>query len=95
MFLLPYAYDMWLSLFVSSVFALARAFVSCYLFLFYLFAFVLFPFLATVSFAGYFLARFLLFDFPAFFSSKRVRGLIWFGFVYLVTTAEFVADQLM
>ena len=27
--------------------------------------------------------------------SERVPGLIWFGSVYLVTTAGFVADQLM
>ena len=27
--------------------------------------------------------------------SERVPGLIWFGFVYLVATAGFVADQLM
>ena len=26
--------------------------------------------------------------------SERVPGLIWFGYVYLVTTAGFVADQL-
>ena len=27
--------------------------------------------------------------------SERIPGLIWFGSVYLVTTAGFVADQLM
>ena len=27
--------------------------------------------------------------------SERISGLIWFGSVYLVTTAGFVADQLM
>ena len=47
-----------------------------------------------MSFAGFFLVRFLLFAPPAFmFFSERVLGLIWFGSVYLVTTAGFVADQ--
>ena len=32
---------------------------------------------------------------PPFQSRERVPGLIWFGSVYLVTTAEFVAGQLM
>ena len=33
--------------------------------------------------------------FPCFFFSERVPGLIWFGSIYLVTTAGFVADHLM
>ena len=37
-----------------------------------------------MSFAGYFLIRLF---------SELVPGLIWFGSVYLVTTAGFVADQ--
>ena len=52
---------------VFAVFAFARVFNYCS-FLFHLFVFVLCPFLATMSVAGYFLARFLLFAFPAFFS---------------------------
>ena len=44
-------------------------------------------------FAGYFLVRSLLPVFPVI--SERISGLIWFGSVYLVTTAGFVADQLM
>ena len=47
-----------------------------------------------MSFAGYFPARFLLSAFP-FFLSGYVQGLVWFGSVYLVTTARFVADQSM
>ena len=47
-----------------------------------------------MSFAGYFLVRFFLSAFPAFFS-ERNPGLIWFGSMYLVATAGFVADQLM
>ena len=46
------------------------------------------------AFAGYFIDRFLLSAVPAFFS-ELVPGSIWFDFVYLVTTAGFVADQLM
>ena len=34
-------------------------------------------------------------SFPAFFFSERAPGVIWFGSVYLVTTAGFVPDQLM
>ena len=59
------------------------------------------PFLAMMSFAGYFHARFLLsaffpvclsyFVFPTVF----VPDLFWCKFLYLVTTAGFVADQLI
>ena len=48
-----------------------------------------------MPFAGYFLVRFLLSAFPAFLLRTRVPGLIWFGSVYLVTTAGFVADHFM
>ena len=44
------------------------------------------------------LATFLSVLFCLLFSlliSERISGLIWFGSVYLVTTAGFVADQLM
>ena len=62
------------------------------------------PFLATMSFAGYLRVRFLQSAlFPCLFvclfvllspTTVFVLGLFWAGFVYLVTTAEFVADQL-
>ena len=45
-----------------------------------------------MSFAGYFLVRSLLSAFPAL---SPIPSLIWFGSVYLVTTAGFVADQIM
>ena len=60
---------------------------------FTLFLFLLSPFLATMSFAVYFLVRFSCL-FPCFLFSENVPGLIWFGSVYLVTTAGFVAGQL-
>ena len=74
-------------LFVSYV----RTFVSVFCFLVILFFFP--SCMATMSFAGYFLVRSLLSAFPAF--SERIPGLIWSGSTYLVTTAGFVADQLM
>ena len=46
--------------------------------------------MVTMSFAGYFLVRSLLSAFPSFLR-KRIPGLIWFGSVYLVTTAGVVA----
>ena len=49
--------------------------------------------MTTMSFAGYILVRCLLSVFPAFLGT--CSGLTWFGSVYLITTAEFVADQLM
>ena len=54
------------------------------------FCFYVFYFIATMSFAGYFLVRPFLFP-----CLSPIPGLIWFGSVYLVTTAGFVADQLM
>ena len=48
-------------------------------------------FIATMSFAGYFLP--VLFCMLSMLISDS--RLIWFGSVYLVTTAGFVADQLM
>ena len=51
-------------------------------------------FLATIYFAGYFLARFILSAFPVFFS-ERIPSLFWLGSLYLVTAAGFVADQSM
>ena len=76
---MPYAYYMWLSL-VSFACVCLFCVPSC---------------VATMSFAGYSLVRCLLSAFPATFFSERVPGLIWFGSVYLVTTAGFAADQLM
>ena len=43
-----------------------------------------------MSFAGYFIVRPFLFP-----CLSPIPGLIWFGSVYFVTTAGFVADQLM
>ena len=74
-------------LFVCSVCFLVCVAVS-YIFI-YIFC-RLCPFLATMPFADYCLVRFLLF---AFLFPERVPGLIWFGLVYFVTTAGFVADQ--
>ena len=60
------------------------------------------PFLAMMSFAGYFHARFLMSAFfPVclilfcFFPTVFVPDLFWCYFLYLVTTAGFVADQLI
>ena len=58
------------------------------------------PFLATMSLVGYFHVRFLLSAFPVclfclFSPTVFVPGLFCFGSVYLVTTAGFVADQLI
>ena len=53
------------------------------------------PFLATMSFAGYFLIVVAFCLLSLLFFSERVPGLIWFGSVYLVTAAGFVADQLI
>ena len=53
------------------------------------------PFLAMMSSAGYFHARFLLSAFFYFFPTVFVSDLFWCNFLYLVTTAGFVADQLI
>ena len=53
------------------------------------------PFLAMISSAGYFHARFLLSAFFSFFSTVFVPDFVWCNFLYLVTTAGFVADQLI
>ena len=66
--------------FVSSVYAFV--FVSCY----FNFLSFLCPFLATMSFAGYF-SSVVFCLLSLLFFSERVPGLIWFGSVYLVTTA--------
>ena len=57
-------------------------------------------FLVMMSFAGYFHARFLLIAFfPdclscfVLFPTVFVPDLFWCNFLYLVTTARFVADQ--
>ena len=64
-------------------------------FIFFFFFFLLCPFLATIFFAGYFLVRFLLSVFPAFFFlSDRVPGLIWFGSAYLVAAAVVLDYQI-
>ena len=53
------------------------------------------PFLAMMSSVGYFHARFLLSAFFPFFPTVFVPDLFWCNFLYLVTTAGFVADQLI
>ena len=61
------------------------------------------PFTAMMSFAGYFHARFLLSAFfpvclsyfVLFFPTVFVLDLFWCNFLCLVTTAGFVADQLI
>ena len=53
------------------------------------------PFLAMMSSAGYFHARFLLPAFFYFFPTVSVPDLFWCNFLHLVTTAGFVADQLI
>ena len=53
------------------------------------------PFLAMMSSAGYFHARFLLSAFFPSFPTVFVSDLFWCNFLYLVTTAGFVADQLI
>ena len=67
----------------------------CFLLFFFFFLSLLCLFLATMSFADFFfLVRvFSLLSLLVF--SEIVPGLIWFSSVYLVTTARFVADQLM
>ena len=52
-------------------------------------------FLAMVSSAGYFHLRFLLSAFFSFVPTVFVPDLFWCNFLYLVTTAGFVADQLI
>ena len=52
-------------------------------------------FLAMMSTAGYFHARSLLSAFFSFFPTLFVPVLFWCSFLYLVTTAGFVADQLI
>ena len=84
---------MWLSFVCSSAFAFVCVFVSCLFFIYFMSPLCLF--MATMSFAGYFLVRFILSTFPAFLHLTCPR----FGLVdsaYLMTTAGlFVAGQLM
>ena len=51
------------------------------------------PFLAMMFSAGYFHARFLLSALFSFLPTVFVPDLFWCNFLYLVTTAGFVADQ--
>ena len=50
------------------VFCLFLLFLLLVVFIYFIFFSLLCPFLATMSFAGYFLIRFLLSAFPCFFS---------------------------
>ena len=94
MFLLSYAYYV-VAFCLLLPFLLCLCFVPCCFFFFFSSFFLHFlrPFLATMFVVGYFLVRFLLPAFSAcFIFSKCVTGLVWFGSVYLVTTAGFVAE---
>ena len=91
--MLPYGYYV-------VVFSLFLIFMLLFVFMFLVYLFIFWSLLclvlATMSFADYFLVCFLLSAFRVLWVfSKRGPGLIWFGSVYLVTTAGFVADQLM
>ena len=79
-------------LFVSSVFTFVCVFIPCLFILFYV---------SSVSLPGDDVVCWLIscpfpyVCFPSFFFSEHVPGLIWFGSVYLATTAGFIADHLM
>ena len=92
MFFLPYAYYVVVfCLFFCFCFCLS----FCFLFIYFYFTSPLCPFLAMMSFAGYFLVRFIL---STFFLGFLHLTCLWFDLVdsaYLMTTAGFVADQLM
>ena len=86
---LPYAYYMWLPWVISLLF-LGFSLLN--------------PFLAMMmSFVGHFHARFLLSAFfpvclsylVLFFPTMFVPDLFWCNFLYLVTAAGFIADQLI
>ena len=47
----------------------------------------------TMSFGGYFCCPFPSKTLCLHFFSDHVSGLVWFGSIYLVTPAEFVADK--
>ena len=92
---------MWLPFVCFLLFVLLFVFVFVVHVGLFLFLSFLCTFLATMPFAGNFLVRccllsaFPAFSFLSFFFSEIVPGLIWFGSVYLVTTAGFVADPFM
>ena len=83
MFFLPYAYYCVVVFRFSFFFFFNFCLCFCFLFIFGYFIiyllFLLCPLLATMSFAGYFLVRFLLSAFPAFFLRPCSRfDLVWF-----------------
>ena len=80
-----------LALHISYIYVVALA---CFVFCSLVFP-LLNPFLAMMSSAGYFHARFLLSAFFFFFPTMFVPDLFWCNLLYLVTTAGFVADQLI
>ena len=82
--------------FLRSLYVVAP---SLFLLSFVLFVFPIFLFIATMSLLATFLSVvfyqvYIYIFFPAYLG-RYYRFLIWFGSVYLVTTAGFVADQLM
>ena len=84
---------MWLP-FVCVCFYLCFCFLLNHFYFYFFCLFCVSSYMATMPFAGYYcVVRCLLSTFPAFL--RTCSGLIWFGSVYLVTTAEFVADQFM
>ena len=95
MFFLPYAYHV-VVFCLFLVFFVFFCVYFCFLFVCFLICACLFPFPATMSFAGYFPARFLLSAFPSFFFLIcSWVGLVWFDSAYLVTMAGFIGDQSM
>ena len=91
MFFLPYAYHV-------VVFCLSLLFILLFVFLFLVyflfFVSLLCPSLATMSLLATFLPVFFCL-LSIFLKSGYVPGSVWFGSIYLVTTARFVADQSM
>ena len=81
---------------LSCVACSGAYYVGCLLFVCFFCDFVCvlcFLLIATMSFADYFfLVRPRLSAF-SLLTSERIPGLVWFGLVYLVTTAGFVVDQ--
>ena len=100
MFFLPDAYYVVCLLFVSSVFAFVCFFVFLCL-CFFVFFVGVFCLLSSVILPGddvfcwLVSCPFASVCFLCFFFFGRVSGLIWFVSVDLVTTAGFVADQLI
>ena len=81
-------------MFVSSVFAFVCVFCCSSVLILIFVSFVSIPALRQCPLLATFLSVVFCLLSLLFFSG-RIPGLIWFGSVYLVTRAGFVADQLM